>query len=307
MPRNYEERKKMKYLIPFLVYVSFYPIYGLEKIHYQFTHDPIDVIIPCHEKDAAHLERAIEGVKKNVQQLRRIIVISNKRLTHNAEWASEQLFPFSKQSIIMEVYQNHDAALAYLKHPHCRAGWIYQQFLKLFAAYYIPNISSNILIVDADVVFLKPVSFLQENGAGLYTTGSEYHKPYFEHAARLLPGLTRLYPQYSGIVHHMLFQKTVLDDLFTLIQKEHHCEPWVAIARAIPIANGSIAISALSEYEIYFNFVFARTDQVKIRKLHWKNISESRYNNHKNSLRDYDYVAIHIWEQWANVKPPPVS
>jgi hypothetical protein len=289
----------MKYLIPFVVYVSFYPIYGFEKIQYQFTQDPIDVVIPCHEKDAVQLERAIEGVKKNVKGLRRIIVISSKPFTRNAEWASEQLFPFSKQSIIQEALQNPDAAQAYLHHPHCRAGWIYQQFLKLFAAYYIPNISSNILIVDADVVFLKPVSFLQENGAGLYAVGTEYHKPYFEYAARLLPGLNKLYPQYSGIAHHMLFQKPVLDDLFEYIHKKHQYEPWVAIARAIPMENGSIAPSALSEYEIYFNFVFARSNQVKIRPLRWKNISESRYNNHKNLGHDYDYVAIHIWEKWS--------
>lgn len=288
----------MKHLIPFFICISFFQLYGFEKLQYTFSHDPIDVIIPCHEKDADHLERAIEGVKKYVQGVRRIIVISRKHLTSSAEWADEQLFPFSKESIVMEAFQNPDAANAYLHHPHCRAGWIYQQFLKLFATHYIPGISSNILIVDADVVFLKPVNFLQENGAGLYATGSEHHTPYFEHAARLLPGLTRLYPQYSGIVHHMLFQKPVLDDLFSLIEKEHHCEPWIAIARAIPIINGSITPSALSEYEIYFNFVFARTDQVKIRKLHWKNVSQAKYN-HKISQHNYDYVAVHIWEKWT--------
>ena len=152
--------------------------------------------------------------------------------------------------------------------------------------------------MDADVVFLKPVSFLQKNGAGLYATGSEYYQPYFEHATRLLPGLKKLYPQYSGIAHHMLFQKPVLDDLCKLILVEHQCEPWIAIARAIPTKNGSITLSALSEYEIYFNFVFARTNQVKIRPLCWKNISELKYN-HKTALHDYDYVAIHIWEKWT--------
>ena len=38
-------------------------------------------------------------------------------------------------------------------------GWIYQQFLKLFAPLYIPDISSNVLMVDSDVVFHKQIPY----------------------------------------------------------------------------------------------------------------------------------------------------
>ena len=267
--------------------------YTFQKVHYSFKNDPIDVVIPCHHKDAPQLDRTIESIKKYVAGIRRIMVISSERFTESAEWIDEAIFPFNKESIALEIFKSQEVASYQLTKPLSRIGWLYQQFLKLYAPFCIPNISSNVLIVDSDVVFLRPVTFLQENGAGLYAVGTEFYKQYFEHAARLLPGLKKLYPRYSGIVHHMLFQKAVLIDLFNFIYQEHHLEPWVAIARAIPVTNNTIHSSALSEYEIYFNFVFARTNQVKIRPLKWKDISDAMYKN-KSLITEYDYVAIHV-------------
>lgn len=284
-----------------LVIVSFllqvFITHTFEKVHYAFSNDPIDVVIPCHEKDIPGLERAIESVQQYVRGLRRIIVISSKKCTANAEWFDEKLFPFTKKSIAQEIFQSESIAHNYVNNPKSRIGWIYQQFLKFFAAYYIPNISSNILIVDADVVFLKPITFLQENGAGLYAVSNEHHKAYFKHMAQLLPNFKKVFPQHSGITHHMLFQKIVLDDLCKSLYECHHLEPWKAIARTIPVENNTIDASCLSEYEIYFNFVFSRTDQVKIRPLKWKNIFDNTHRN-KTMLKDkdYDYVAVHIWE-----------
>ncbi len=283
------------YLVPFFV-VSV-NLNAFEKVTYSFSKDPIDVVIPCHPKDVAGLNRAIQSVKNYVQGVRRIIVISSKPLTNEAEWISEKTFPFTQEDIALEIFKSLTRAQYQVNRPRSRMGWIYQQFLKLFSAYCIPNISSNILIVDSDVTFLRPVSFLQENGAGLYPVGTEHHLPYFEHAARLLPGLQRLFPEHSGVAHCMLFQKPVLDDFFSLISDLHGTEAWRAIARTIPLdAQNNMTLSAMSEYEMYFNFVFARTDQVKISPLRWDSApmpNASSISDYKS--RGYDYVAIHIW------------
>lgn len=292
---------KSRYLCIVFLYISVCNLHAFEKIYYVFPHDPIDVVIPCHIKDVATLDRAITSVKKYVQGVRRVIVISSEQFTNAAEWADEALFPFTKESLALEIFKSPEIASYQVNKPKSRMGWIYQQFLKLFAAFYIPDISSNVLMVDSDVIFFRPVNFLGENGAGLYNVAVEYHAPYFEHAATTLPGIKRVYPEHSGIVHHMLFQKPVLTDFFSLIQKEHGVEPWVAIARAIPLVNNDVTISCMSEYEMYFNFVFARTDQVKIRKLNWINkelkwerVTSFDIDNLK--AQGYDYVAIHTWD-----------
>lgn len=270
-----------------------YTVCALQKTTYSFPHDPIDVVIPCHKKDAPTIDRTIAHVKKYVQDLRRVIIISAERYTDNAEWADETLFPFNKELLAHEIFKSPHIATYQLNTPKSRMGWIHQQFLKLFAAYYIPEISSNVLIVDADVLFLKPVTFLQENGAGLYATRHPFGNHYFAHIIRLLPRLRKVYPQYSGVTHHMLFQKVVLDDLFNLISKQHKLEPWVAIARAIPLHNNEMRHTSMSEYDLYFNFVFTRTDQVKIRPLKWKDIDTASEIN-QAITQGYDYVALHV-------------
>lgn len=266
-----------------------------EKIEYQFNlQDPIDIVIPCHKKDSHRLDACINNAKKNIANIRRIIVISSEKFTDQAEWIPESIFPFDKKSLALEIFKSPEIASHQVHKRGSRMGWILQQFIKLFAAYYIDHVSSNVLVIDSDVIFLKPISFMQENGAGLYATGTENHPPYFDHMKHVLPALHKVYSHMSGVVHHMLFQKPVLDDLYALIEQYHNAEPWRVIARTIPVHNNEIHSSAMSEYEIYFNFVFARTNQVKIRPLKWQNLSNLKQLN-KAISQGYDYVAIHIW------------
>jgi hypothetical protein len=283
----------MKYSLFLLLSLPIQLLSSFDKISYQFSHDPIDVVIPCHHKDSSKLDRTIASVQAYVVGVRRIIVVSSERFTKKAEWFDESLFPFSKKKLAREVYGSKKKAREELHNFRTRLGWLYQQFIKFYAPFCIPHISSNVLIVDADMLFLRPVTFLQENGAGLYAVGDENHGVYFDHAKRVLPSLERLYQDYSGIVHHMLFQREVLADFFNLIRAHHGLEPWLVMARAIKRdQKNMIDNSAMSEYEMYFNFAFARTDQVKIRHLKWKNFY-SENEKLGNLKMYYDYVTIH--------------
>ncbi len=259
---------------------------------YPFVDDPIDVIIPTASKDEILLEKCVEGIKKNVQNIRRIIVVSDHKITDKAEWYDEKAYPFSKYDVSLYLNQlDKDRALSYLNEAS-RVGWYFQQLLKLYAAYVIPGISSNILIVDSDVIFFRPVSFLSPEGGGYFSIGSEYHLPYFEHANRLLPGIKRLNPSQSGIAHQMLFQKAVLDDLFQQVESFHKKEFWKAFCLCVDPSE--LLYSGASEYEIYFNFVFARTKQVKVRNLHVINSGDiNAMKIHRNA--GYDYAAYHSW------------
>lgn len=57
----------------------------------------IDVVIPAHEKDIRTLDMAIEGIRTYGKNIRRILVVSAKQLTVNAEWFDEAHFPFLKK------------------------------------------------------------------------------------------------------------------------------------------------------------------------------------------------------------------
>jgi hypothetical protein len=260
--------------------------------NYAFTADPIDVVIPSTFKDAEILEYCIEGIKKNGHNIRRVIVVSPAKLTDKAEWFDEKLYPFSKLDVATEIFRGNTAQGEQLATTPYWSGWYYQQLLKLYTPYVIPGISPNVLVLDSDTVFLRPVKFLNNQNAGLYNPGTEYFKSYFEHAARFVPGLKKLYKDHSGISHHMLFQRCVLDDLFQTVE-QHHKEPlWKAFCHSVnredPKTQGA------SEYEIYFNFLFARSAQPEIRPLKWTNVSSiSRLKQYRK--RGYHYVSCHSW------------
>lgn len=253
------------------------------QVTYEFSPEPIDVVIPCAPKDTITLEACIEGIRKNSSNIRRVIVISREPLTNQAEWFNELEYPFSVDDLAHEI-----GDLTRLK---TRMGWIFQQFLKLYAPFVIPGISSNVLILDADVIFLNPVKFMNEKGEPFFNVGNEYYEPYFKHAARLLPNLHRVHPGYSGVCHYMLFQRPILKDLFAQISSRHECEPWQALCRCIDVEE---PLSPLSEYEIYFNFALLRTNQSKIRPLKWVNTGGwgkmETYRKQK-----YIYMACQEW------------
>lgn len=263
----------------------------LEKKHFSFSSEPIDVVIPCAEKDREILAHCIQGIRKYGENIRRIIVVSKTRLTSDAEWFDEAGYPFTKEDLAYEIFHgNRKKCKKFLSRKHSRIGWIFQQFLKLYAPFVIPDISSNVLIVDADLIFIKPLSFMNEKGEPFFNIAKEYHVPYFEHMKRVLPDLVKVDPKMSGITHHMLFQKPLLEDLFSLISQKHKTAPWKALCRTIDPAQ--VKHSCLSEYELYFNFARLRTDQARLRPIRFIDVSPLK-NIEKYQKLDYSYITSH--------------
>lgn len=203
-----------------------------------------------------------------------MIVISSKPLTDEAEWFDETLFPFSKKMVSLALnHGNKNGSVVYMKAkaPQTTVGWYFQQLLKLYSPLIIPGISTNVLVLDADTIFLNPVSFLnKKNGSIFNSSATEHHEPYFQHIERLLPGLTKQRKNISGVSHHMLIQKEILLDLMDQVEELHGRPFWEAFCRAVLPKN--IYGPAASEYELYFNFALKNTSQVSLRPLRFANV-----------------------------------
>lgn len=267
----------------------------VRKIMFQLKNEPIDVVIPSIEKDLPTLDLCIDGIKKNCVGIRDIYVVSKNKLTEKAIWIREDLYPFNKELVASAVFTNIDQREKYYtKNPNNRIGWIYQQLLKLYAPFVIPGISSNVLIVDSDTIFLNTTSFLNAACEPLFNPGSEYHEPYFEHASKLIPGFKRVMA-VSGISHHMLFQRPVLESLFDRVEKHHRVEFWKAYCQCgcgenLVAGKGS----PCAEYEIYFNYILATTNQAHVRELKWENV-RSLKNIDQYKMNDYHYISAHTY------------
>ncbi|NBQ42372.1 MAG: hypothetical protein EBU23_07515 [Mycobacteriaceae bacterium] len=195
---------------------------------------------------------------------------------------------------------------------------------KLYAGRTIPGILDRWLVVDADTFLLRPVEFVVERakdtqlthygGAGgtgdsehlpAYAIGPEpRHEPYFAHMARLHPLLARAHPDWSGICHHMVFQRAHVDLLFELVD-DHHSrgnqagapkkEFWQVFLECVDPADYDAA--GASEYEIYFNFVQRFLPrEVVVRPLRWANATAAVLDD-PGALAGYglDYVSCHYY------------
>jgi hypothetical protein len=262
-----------------------------ERLLINFSKEPIDVVIPCVEKDLDVLNYCILSIRAFCRNIRKIYVVSKTKLTIEAEWFDESKFPFNKLDIAKDLMKSDTLAIEYLADQKNRAGWYFQQLLKLYAPFVIPDISSNVLVVDADLVFLKPVYFQNENGAPLFNITTEHELSYFRHIKRLLPGLTRVKTGCSGVAHHMLFQRQILASLFKKVEQLHEKPFWRVFCDKV--SEDDIYGSGASEYEMYFNFVLSVCPEAQIRFLKMESIDNLR--DLLKYQKKYDCVVLHSW------------
>jgi hypothetical protein len=265
-------------------------LHANEARQYVFKNDPIDVVIVSHPKDKPTIDLCIDGIRNNCK-VNRIIVVSPKKLTDKAEWFHENKYPFSKEDVAFQIgREDQKKTDTFFKHGH-PPGWYYQQLLKLYAAYVIPSISSNVLIIDADSVFMNPVKFLGESFAGLLCTSRNRTTKghYVDHASRLIPNYKRVNPNLNSVHHHMLFQKAILDDLFADVEKKHGLPFWKAFCRCIDLSR-----KGASEYEIYYNYALTYCKDVKLRAL--KRRSSGKISKIPDYKKDgYHMVSFHSY------------
>jgi hypothetical protein len=220
----------------------------------------IDVVIPAHEKDIDTLELCILFIKKNCINIKDVHVVSRKKLTNNAHWIPETRFPFTINDVASRIGVG------------TKTGWYYQQLLKLYVSK-VCNFN-NVLVLDSDTMFLRPTEFCIGDKS-FFNVSSENGLPYYECMEKLVPGLKKQ-TEFSGVSHHMILQKDILDSLHETIEGIHKMTCWEAILncsmgefKTVPqgatVSNGT---GRFSEYELYFNYILKHhSDRVAIRPL----------------------------------------
>ena len=237
-----------------------------------------DIIICVGPNDTDIITSMVPYAISNVIGYRNIyLVCANPTISVDGTITiDEKIFPFNINDLIAKFGNNN------------RNGWYLQQLLKLYSGNVIPGLLQNYLIIDSDTFFQKRLSFMDDNNKYIYTIGSEYHKPYFNHMNKLHPSLKRVV-NCSGISHHMIMNTIHVNELFDLVETYHNkSEPFWKIFLNNIDPNDFLA-SGASEYEIYFNYmnIYHKND-ILIRQLNWTNASSLNNNN-----KHCDYVSVH--------------
>lgn len=136
-----------------------------------------------------------------------------------------------------------------------RAGWYFQQFLKMYACH-LPGIADHYLIWDSDTILLRPLEFFDAHARVLVTPTNRHNKPYFESMRHLL-GLDKQ-TDFSFVAEHLMVNTAYMQELLdNMTARAPAGTPLVeAVLDAVP--RDHLGAAGFSEYETYGNFVAHR-------------------------------------------------
>ncbi len=259
-----------------------------------------DILIVHGPSDDDILPYTISQIRKFVKDFRNIYIVSHdseidlfdEEVFVGCKIIDEKTFPISindVNSIIQTPKRN---------------GWYLQQLLKLYASLVIEEMLDDYVVVDADTLFLKDISF--KSGARyMFNMGDEHHIPYFEHMKRMHPSFEKMV-KFSGISHHMIFNRMIVSEMMMLVERHHNFTPFweVFLSEVVPEQR---PFSGASEYEMYFNYMLKNhKDKVIPRKIKFENTglpADFILSNFQNNPEGPHYASLHGW--MSNRQPKP--
>lgn len=254
-----------------------------------------DIIITCCDKDKKVLQYSIDSIKKYVNNYRRIIVVSDKKLTEKegVEWFDEKIYPFSKKSMYDEMMNVVPDKLRRRKLSYIN------QLLKLYAYKVIDNLTENILIIDSDVIFIKDTSFFDHD---IPKYGNNYMYPngwnlYFNHFKKLHPSFHKF--DKSGICHHIIYNRDIINEIFKKIEDFHNKTFWKIYLNLMDTRPNEIHAEP-ANCELYYNYVcYFHSDKIIQRRIDWL---ESPAQSGKNNKINNDFSIFGEKEKEAHKK-----
>ena len=226
----------------------------------------MQLVIPYHPKDAPILPHCLASCRRFLPGLDQIYLVSRARppreAGHDVHFIHEdEFFPGGPtRRDLYRAWRSRAPSMAW------RAGWLYQQWIKLGAARVLFRDQPCYLTIDADVVLLRPLAFQQENRYLFTRVPRDYPAdfPYYRTYERLLGEAPLREPGSIFIANHMIFDCALVDAMLAQIERVW-ARPWT---EAILEAMDPHMISAFSEFETYVLWLRRHhPDRVAVRDL----------------------------------------
>jgi hypothetical protein len=211
---------------------------------------PIDIFIPVkndpHYRD--FLPICLRSLLTNVQHpIGAVVLVSPEPIPTERLPSGPQYRQIEERSFSALISQH--VGLDWEQFPELSSNWVRQQIFKLYC--FLASSAEDILVVDADLCFLKPIRFRDEHGRYCFYMENEHYPPYFQTIERLL-GLNKA-TEKSFISDHILFSSARLRELISRVEERSSCSFPEALSRAL--RENRAAVPALSEYETYGTYL----------------------------------------------------
>ena len=261
-------------------------------------------VVTCISKN--HLEIGIRAIRSLIKlsEAKKIFVITSKKNINFIKknfLRENSLFILDEDKIIPNI-KLIDVANTIKEYGGKaeRAGWYYQQFLKMNISRH-PLISKYYLIWDSDTVMLKKIYFFDKSNKLIINKSKEFHKPYFQTIRNF--GLLKT-NNFSFISEHMLVSSSIMNNLISLIENENSKNhSWVkTIISSINKDHLNETGSGFSEFETYGTYLYKyHPDSFVTNKLKSCRDTYSLFGKHNQintflTLRFYGYY----WASFEN-------
>jgi Family of unknown function (DUF6492) len=189
---------------------------------------------------------------------------------------------------------------------HRRAGWYFQQFLKMSACH-LPDVADHYLVWDSDTLLLQPLDFFGPDGRVLVNPQTEYHKPYFDLIRRIL-GVERQV-DFSFITENFMINKSYMKELIlTLAAEAPGGTSWVELILN-SIDDQYLDHSGFSEYETYGNFIALKHgNSIKCRPIKstrrgamFYGMSPNKYDLFILMQAGYAFATFEVYDRTSNI------
>ena len=247
-----------------------------------------DVVIMATEKNLALLATVVAFCKANVGPAA-IYVVASSSMQSYIEAISDAEF-VDEDTICTDLnYQRVADLIEARVGVRERAGWYFQQFLKM--AWSARCRDGCYIVLDADTIILNKIAY-EEDGKYCFIPKVEYHEPYFATIERLFRGDIYKKADFSFIAENMIIDRAVMQN--SEIRGEHFFEKIINA-----IGEDDLLRSGFSEFETYGNYIYIKyPERIKIRAVRTMRESMQIIGGHPSpeqlewAAKDYDVIAI---------------
>ncbi len=213
--------------------------------------EPIfDLVIPVSEKDIDILLTNLFYIQKYIK-CDKVIIISSKCVCDRFRAYPVRFMEEDELDEDMSYKVIYDDLV--LRGGETRAGWYFQQFLKMAYAQWSKN--EYYLIWDADTIPIKEIRFFDDGMRPIFSVKDEYNKAYFD-TINVLLGLKKSIKE-SFIAEHMMFRKDYMLQLIDDISSSSPDQPWFKTILS-SVRDEQIRYAGFSEFETYGTYVIDR-------------------------------------------------
>lgn len=260
----------------------------------------LEVVICLHESHLKNFELVISQLYKNLKDIR-IVVISNIKLKEKIKNIDTRIEVLDEDTLVkgLSLCRIKDMLKEKVGNES-RAGWYFQQFLKM--SYSLVTKSDYYLIWDSDLILLKELKFFTEDNKMIIYKKTEYHTPYFETMKKIL-NLDKMF-NFSFIAEHLLIKTTIMKEIITKIQSKNDIEGNYYFEKILnSVSLNDLPKSGFSEFETYGTYALSKyIESFEVRKINTWREAGSYLRQIKITTeileifsKDFDTISLEMW------------